>query len=319
MKRSCILLASLACPVAAHVVSLSTGELRIEGARARYELRMPAYEAAHIATPEAAVFANLAFSSGGQRARLLRRSCRMDREQGAFYCEGEFEFPALEEQIDATCTFHRIVVPNHVHVLRAVRDGREDQAVFDASYTEAPIRFAPPGALATALRQAASGVVQGAGGIAQLLCLCALALAARTRRELVTVAAAFAATQLPAVWMGGILTGRFTPRFLEAGMALGAAYVAAEVLLLPAASWRWVMAGVLGLFFGVNLRHFVSGSGFHTGYVLIGALAAQVAALALLGLTRVKAGTMRFGGGLIRGAGTLLLAAGLVRFVLGIR
>ena len=35
-------------PVYAHVVSMSTGELRVDGPTATYELRMPMYEVAHV-------------------------------------------------------------------------------------------------------------------------------------------------------------------------------------------------------------------------------------------------------------------------------
>ena len=38
----------LAAPAFAHVVSMSSGDLSVEGTHARYELRMPLYEIAHV-------------------------------------------------------------------------------------------------------------------------------------------------------------------------------------------------------------------------------------------------------------------------------
>ncbi|MGH9593109.1 MAG: hypothetical protein ACRD5L_08450 [Bryobacteraceae bacterium] len=41
--------------VAQAQVSLSNGELRVEGRRASYELHMPMYEVAHVTNPETAL------------------------------------------------------------------------------------------------------------------------------------------------------------------------------------------------------------------------------------------------------------------------
>ena len=51
------LMASLGAVAAfAHVVSMSTGDLKIEDRRAHYELRMPLYEMSHVAGSEQALF-----------------------------------------------------------------------------------------------------------------------------------------------------------------------------------------------------------------------------------------------------------------------
>ena len=50
MRRAALL--AMACwPAWAHVMSMSSGDLTVTGARARYELRMPLYEVAHIKDP----------------------------------------------------------------------------------------------------------------------------------------------------------------------------------------------------------------------------------------------------------------------------
>jgi hypothetical protein len=41
----------LAAPLRGHMVSMSTGDLKVDGARASYELRMPMYEVAHVREP----------------------------------------------------------------------------------------------------------------------------------------------------------------------------------------------------------------------------------------------------------------------------
>jgi hypothetical protein len=46
----CLISAALAAT--AHMMSMSTGEIRVEGARARYEFRVPLYEVAHVTDPE---------------------------------------------------------------------------------------------------------------------------------------------------------------------------------------------------------------------------------------------------------------------------
>ena len=67
-----------AWPAAAHVMSMSSGDLVVGGARAHYELRMPLYEVAHIKDPENSIFRSIHFSSGLREARLLDKSCRAD-------------------------------------------------------------------------------------------------------------------------------------------------------------------------------------------------------------------------------------------------
>src|ERR1035441_5339316 len=52
-------------PLAAHMVSMSTGELKVDGSRAHYELRIPMYEVAHVREPEHTLLDHIRFKSGG--------------------------------------------------------------------------------------------------------------------------------------------------------------------------------------------------------------------------------------------------------------
>jgi len=51
-KRLVLLAAAAVCPLRAHVMSMSTGDVAVEGNRAHYELHMPIYEIADVKNPE---------------------------------------------------------------------------------------------------------------------------------------------------------------------------------------------------------------------------------------------------------------------------
>ena len=110
-------LALLPWPALAHVMSMSSGDLTVEGARGHYELRMPLYEVAHIKDPDRSIFENIHFSSGLREARLVAKSCRTDTAGDSYLCTADYEFAAPPDWIDVTCTYHSITVPNHVHLL----------------------------------------------------------------------------------------------------------------------------------------------------------------------------------------------------------
>ena len=145
----------VAAPLWAHVVSMSTGDARLNGSRLDYELRMPLYEVAHINNPEPTLFANIRFRGGGDQARLLQHSCKEDA--GNFVCAGVYLFPRDVEVFQVECTFPSVTVPNHIHLLRATRGDRVDQAGFDASFTKAEIRFRPLTAAEIAAREGLAG------------------------------------------------------------------------------------------------------------------------------------------------------------------
>lgn len=293
-------------PLSAHMVSMSTGDLRVDGVKARYELRMPLYEVAHIADAERAIFEHIRFED----ARLLDHNCAPD--QTALVCSANFEFTAAPEIVRAEVTFHTITVPNHVHVLRAFRGDKSDQAVFDISATKAEIRFRPPTTLEIAVTQMGAGVQRAFGGTAQLLFLFALALAARTFREWAALTVMFAVGQSAAVLIGY----QPNPRFMEAAAALTVAYLAVEILLLPEAGCRWIVVGVLGIFQGLGLTLFVAESGYNPVYVISGASLTQALLLLLLWLVTRQLNKVPI---LTRALAGLLLGVGLFWFALRLK
>ena len=177
MKRLALLIV-LPSSLVAHMVSMSSGELKVEGDRAHYELRMPMYEVAHVHQPEHTLLEQVRIKG----AKQVNPSCR--EEQGTYVCTADYQFPAPPDVFEVDCTLARVTVPNHVHLLHAYRGDKSDQAVFDLSFTSAEIRFRPPTAFETAAREFSSGFMRAAGGLAPLLFLASLALAGRTRREL---------------------------------------------------------------------------------------------------------------------------------------
>jgi hypothetical protein len=265
-------------PAFAHVVSMSSGVLTIEGARARYVLRMPLYEVAHVGNPETALLAQVRFAG----AKLVRSDCRADSARDAYTCSAEYEFTAPPDRLDAECTLSSITVPNHVHLLRAEMGGRRDQGVFDRSSTRVTLRFRPPSPAETAMAEARGGFLRALGGPAQILFLAALALAARSRGELLRLGAMFLLGQISAVLIAPLAGWEPAPRFVEAAAALAIAYLAVEILLLPKAGARWLIAGVLGVFYGLFLHLFVQTAGYRPGFVLAGAAIAEAAVIAAL-------------------------------------
>ncbi len=271
----------LPLPLAAHMVSMSTGNVRIAGARAHYELRMPVYEMAHVQDPERALLAQIHFRSGGAEARVADVHCREDAADGSYLCSAVYEFPEPVERLDVECTLHAVTVPNHVHLLRAVKGEKTDQAVFDLSFPKATIEFEPPAAWQTFLAQMTAGMLRAAGGAAQILFLAGLVLAARSRRELWVLAAAFLAGEIVSC-LTTLGTGWSpAPRFVEAAAALTIAYLAVEVLLLPQAGKRWLVLGVLGAFHGLYFALFIQTSQYRALNVMAGAALAEVALIAL--------------------------------------
>ena len=228
---------------------MSSGDLTVTGAQAHYTLRMPLYEVAHVNSAERTLLEHVHF--GG--ARMVSSTCAPDAAQATFICEADYQFAAPPEQIEVDCTLASVTVPNHVHMLHAEMGGKQDHAVFDISFTHATLRFRPPTAAEVALTQAAAGSMRALGGAVQLLFLAALVLAARSRRELIELAAAFLAGQIVCLAVMPRFNWQPAPRFVEAAAALTVAYLAVEILFLPKAGARWAIAGVLGIFHGLVL------------------------------------------------------------------
>ena len=273
VRHSLFLLTAL--PAAAHMVSISTGEIRIEGSRARYEMRMPLYEIAHMQNPEPALLEAVKFTG----ARRVDGKCRVVEAESALICVSNYEFAKPAEALEAASSLHSITVPNHVHLLRAVKGEHTDQAVLDLSFPRNQLRFRPPTLLEQAVQQGIAGSLRAAGGAAQWLFLVALVLAARSRRELLLLALTFMAGEV----VSCLLTWQPAPRFVEAACALIIAYLALEILLLPQAGQRWLVAGVLGVFHGLYFSLFISSSEYKAGWVLLGVLLIEGVLIAAIG------------------------------------
>jgi hypothetical protein len=307
----------LALPLAAHMVSMSTGDLKVDGARASYELRMPMYEVAHVHEPEHTLLDHVRFESGGAWAKPSGQSCK--QEQDTYVCTAEYQFPAPVETLQAECTLASVTVPNHVHLLRAYRGDKSDQAVFDLSYTQAEIRFRPPTAFETATREISAGFMRAAGGLAPLLFLVSLALAARSRRELLALAASFVSAETLACAIAPHLRLSLSPRFIEAAAALTIAYLAFEIILLPQSGMRWLVVAILGLFHGAYFSAFLTESGYHLATFLAGVIVCELLLIALFGFLLDRLVRLTFLRRAIPVAASLLLAVGVAWFLLRLR
>lgn len=306
------------CPslLLAHMMSMSTGDITVQGDRAHYELRMPLYEIAHVKDPDRSLFEHIHFSSGGAQARLVQKSCHEIAAEGTYFCTADYQFAAPPDRLEVECTFHSITVPNHVHLLRAENGGKRDQAFFDFSFERATLRFSPPSAVEVAASQTGAGFMRAIGGVVQILFLASLVLAARSRRELAALTGMFLCGQISSAILIPLTNWQPAARFVEAAAALTIAYLAVEVLLLPKAGSRWLIAGVLGIFHGLYFELFLRDTGFHAGWVLTGAALAEVAAIVIFAL--IFATTMRFAAVLrpVQVSASLLLAFGMVWFCL---
>lgn len=323
MIRRFVVLALACLPAGAHVLSMSSGDLTVTGARARYELRMPLYEVAHIKDPENSIFQSIHFSSGLREARLLDKSCREDRPADSYLCAGDYEFAAPPEAIDVACAYPTITVPNHVHLLRAalVTSGgsKQDQAVFDLSFSRATLRFRPPTPLEMAVTQTGAGFVRALGGPVQILFLAALVLAGRSRREMAALTVMFLAGQAVSALIIPHTGWQPAPRFVEAAAALAVAYLAVEILLLPEAGWRWLIAAVLGLFHGMYFELFLQETTYQARYVLAGAALAELIVIGLLWLAFSRVARMARVLRPVQVSAGALLAFGMVWFFLRLR
>jgi hypothetical protein len=316
MKSLAWLLVS-AFPLTAHMVSMSTGDLKVDGNRAHYELRMPMYEVAHVHEPEHTLLDHIRFESGGAWATPAGQACRP--EQDTYVCTADYQFPAPVETLQVECTLASVTVPNHVHLLRAYRGDKTDQAVFDLSYTQAEIRFRPPTAFETATREISAGFMRAAGGLAPLLFLVALVLAARSRRELVVLAASFLAAEALACTIAPRITLSLSPRFIEAAAALTIAYLAFEIILLPQSSLRWLVVAVLGLFHGTYFAAFLAESGYHIVTFLSGVVICELLLIALFAFILDRLLRLSYLRRAVPVAASLLLAVGIAWFFLRLR
>jgi hypothetical protein len=278
MKSVVLPMLLAAAPALAHVMSMSSGDLTVDGARAHYELRMPLYEITHVTNPERTLLEHIRFAG----ARMVRHECHSDTAHDAYLCSADYEWPAPVDRIDAECTFPSITVPNHVHLLRAAMGGKHDQAVFDLTFTRATLRFRPPTMAETAITEGGAGFLRALSGPVQLLFLAALVLAARSHRELFALAAMFIFGQVASVAIVPHTSWQPAAKFVEAASALTIAYLAVEMLLLPKAGSRWLIAGVLGAFHGLYFCLFLQTTQYSAPLVLLGAAIADLLVITLL-------------------------------------
>jgi hypothetical protein len=318
MKRP-IWLALLAWPGWAHMMSMSSGDLTVEGARAHYELRMPLYEIAHVADPEHGLLDRIRFSSGGREAKRVAESCRADRAHGVYVCTADYDFAAPVERVDVECTYYAVTVPNHVHLLRAEMAGKQDRGIFDISFTRATLRFRPPTPMETAATEAGAGFIRALGGLVQVLFLAALVLAARSRPELLALTAMFLAGQITSVLAMPHTGWQPAARFVEAAAALTVAYLAVEILWLPRAGARWLVAGVLGGFHGLYFHLFLQTTGYRPDFVLAGAAAAEIIAIAILALVFSLVNRVARALHPVQVSASALLVFGMAWFILRLR
>jgi len=235
----------------AHVVSMSSGELHVNGRAATYELRIPMYEVAHVTHPETALLDQLSFEG----ARRTSSNCQ--EQDGSYICRADYEFDhPVPDKIQVECTLFQVTVPNHVHLLYAVQGPNSDQAVFDQSFRQVEVRFHPPSRAELIAKAAAAGVARLVKSVSGLLFLVVLVLAARNTREMGILTIAF----LAAEWLARPLAPRlplaFSPEFLEALLALTVAYLAAEIVFLPESQARWAVVPVLGVAHGLAFAAF---------------------------------------------------------------
>ena len=87
MRAALLLLA--AAPALAHMVSISTGDITIQGTRGSYEFRMPLYEIAHVEKPEQALRTAIRFFAWGNEAKQTKFECRNDAGENAMICKAE--------------------------------------------------------------------------------------------------------------------------------------------------------------------------------------------------------------------------------------
>jgi HupE / UreJ protein len=237
-----------AAPVLAHAVSMSTGELRVDGRLAVYELRIPSYEVSHAANPDTALLDHIRLIG----ARRIASECHAEADN--YVCIANYAFPGaadlVVDSVDVECTLYQITVPNHVHLLRVIQGAKSDQVVFDQTKSRAEVRFRPLSAIDSLLRGLAEGMWRAIASPAALFLL-ALVVAARSARESVVLTCMYLAGE----WVMRAIAPRIpwplSPRFVEAAMALTVAYLAIEILMLPNAGKRWAVVFALGIFHGL--------------------------------------------------------------------
>jgi len=303
----------------AHAMSMSNGELEVSGNTVTFELRMPIYEIVHLENPQPALLDAVRFYSHGEEGERVGGSCESQQQDGWYVCHSKFEFPEPVDVLDVECTLAGATVPNHVHVLRARRGEVTEQAVFDFSFTRSTINFVPSTATEVAFSEIWAGLARVMGGPIQILFVLALVLAGRSRKELFWLAVAFILVESISTVVVNAKSWEPPTRFVEAAAALTVAYLAVEILMLPQAGYRWMVAAGMGVFHGFYFGSFLQQSQMDALFVLTGVAVGEglllvVFAVLLSQLKRVAAALkpVQVGSG-------LLFLIGMAWFILRMR
>jgi hypothetical protein len=191
--------------------------------------------------------------------------------------------------------------------------------MLDFSFSKAKIRFDPPTVLETAVTQTSAGFLRAVAGLVQILFLATLALAARSRRELGALAGMFLIGQIAVAVIVPKTTWDPAPRFVEAAAALTVAYMAVEILALPQAGQRWLIAGALGAFHGLYFALFLRATGYGPGYVLAGAAVGELALIGIFAVCFSRIGRLAAAFKPVQVSAGLLLGVGMFWFLLRMR
>ena len=297
----CIIALLIPTNLSAHTVSMSTGELRVDGPTAIFELRMPLYEITNIPNPETTLLDHLRFGEGHR----TKSSCHADG--GMYVCTADYEFPALiPDRLNVGCTLFQVTVPNHIHLLTAEQGKNQDQIVFDQTLPAGELRFRPPSTAEIILRDLTNGGWRLLTSVAGLLFLAGIAIAARSGKEAFGMVAALIAAEWLSPTLAAKIPATLSPRFLESAVTLALAYLMVEVLFLPDGAGRWVAVVAAGAFEGLSF------AGFPKNY-LVGANVVQLSGVAVLALAARFA--LRSTLPWRRPFAALLLAAALAWFV----
>src|ERR1035438_7043918 len=74
----------------AHAISMSNGEVTVRGNHLDFVLDMPTYEAAHTPDPARTLLDHFRFSSRGETARLIQKSCHEESARSLYICAAEY-------------------------------------------------------------------------------------------------------------------------------------------------------------------------------------------------------------------------------------
>src|SRR4051812_35749851 len=108
----------------AHMISISTGEVRLDGSKLHYEMRMPAYEVAALQDLTRELLPRVDFPGA---ARISGR-CEPKPAENSVICISDWEYPAAPDTVRVRSRLHQVTVANHVHLISAVRGKVIDQA-----------------------------------------------------------------------------------------------------------------------------------------------------------------------------------------------